>query len=134
MKTAAYARAAILAPFFASAKVIVYATFLWYIVVHDVITPEKVFVTVAMYNSVRVLLHLFVPFAISFVSEAITTLSRIQVLKRPLPPFLSTVAYWGSVLTALLSRVYLLTVFWFVLACAVRFTNARLFTCSAVCD
>ena len=78
--TAAYTRACILAPFFASAKVIVYVTFVWYIYVHDGITAEKIFVTIAVYNPVRLLLHLFVPFAITFTSESYITVQRIQVL------------------------------------------------------
>ena len=79
MQTASSARAAILAPFFSSSKMMVFAAVLAMILYGQNINAERAFVLAAMYNAARLTINLFVPFAITFLAESKTTLRRVQV-------------------------------------------------------
>ena len=79
MRSARYCQAFTLAPFFSSAKLIGYLTFLTFILSGNAITAEIVFVTVALYNPVRLIMTLFIPFAVQIISETIVTINRLQV-------------------------------------------------------
>ena len=79
LATAAYARAAILAPFFSSSKVMVFAFIVTYVSSEGDFTAEMAFMVLAMYNSCRLTLNLFVPFAIQFMAESKITLERVKV-------------------------------------------------------
>ena len=71
--------ACILAPFFASFKLCIFVTFVFYILHYGRISAEQVFVSVAIYMSIRLVLHLYIPLAITHLSESKTTLKRIKV-------------------------------------------------------
>jgi ATP-binding cassette subfamily C (CFTR/MRP) protein 4 len=43
------------------------------------LTAEKVFVTVTLYQAIRLSMTLFIPFAIQFGSETMVTINRLKV-------------------------------------------------------
>ena len=73
-------RALMLCPRFFTAKIIVYSTVVWYALSDGAFSVDRIFVLVAAYNSVRASIQLFIPLAITCLSEAQTTLSRIKVV------------------------------------------------------
>jgi len=76
---ASYARAISFSPFFYSGKIIVYFTFLTYILMGKKLTAEIVFVTISLYNSLRQAVVFRFPYAIQLGSEALVAVDRIQV-------------------------------------------------------
>lgn len=79
MKSCSYIRGSIIGFFFSSAKLIVFLTFLAYIMSGHALSSEKVFVTIALYQAIRLSTTLFIPFAIQFASETMVTVKRLQV-------------------------------------------------------
>ena len=84
MRSASYVRASITSPFFASAKLIAFLTFLTFVLNGNVLTAETVFVVIAVYNPVRLVMNLFVPMAFQFMAEASVSIQRLQVWHHPL--------------------------------------------------
>ena len=80
-----YGQAVILTPLFFSAKLMIFASYIWLTYTDVTVTVERVFITLGILNSVKLGLHLFVPFAFQQLGETATTVSRIQVFT-PLPP------------------------------------------------
>ena len=78
VQAGAYTRAAITAPFFSSAKIIAYLTFLPYVLLNRSLTARTVFMVIALYNPVRLVMNLFMPTAIQFLFETKVTLQRLQ--------------------------------------------------------
>ncbi|KAK2183851.1 hypothetical protein NP493_294g01030 [Ridgeia piscesae] len=75
----AYLRASIMAPFFSSAKLMVFLTLVTYVVyLRGVLTASTVFVVIGLYNVLRLILNLFVPMAIQFGFEMKVAIDRIQ--------------------------------------------------------
>ena len=72
-------KASTLAPFFSSGKMMVFLVFITYILLGNTITAEKVFIAIGLFNPVRLVMHLFIPFAIQMMAESRVTLKRIQV-------------------------------------------------------
>eukprot|EP00095_Tigriopus_kingsejongensis_P003130 snap_masked-scaffold438_size171652-processed-gene-0.1 protein:Tk03130 transcript:snap_masked-scaffold438_size171652-processed-gene-0.1-mRNA-1 annotation:"multidrug resistance-associated protein 4" len=64
--------------FFTSTKVILLAILIPFVLSNQVINAEKVFLTLALYNTVRLSMTLFVPYGIAMVSEALVSIKRIQ--------------------------------------------------------
>lgn len=74
-----YARVASIVPFFFSGKLIVYFTFLTYILCGNKLTSEVVFVAIGLYNPLRLTMTFFFPVAVQMGSETIVTIRRLQV-------------------------------------------------------
>jgi len=66
--------------FFVTGKIIVLCALLAYFLVGGPIGAEMVFVASAMFNTVRLTLTLFLPFAIQFYAEYKVTVGRIEVI------------------------------------------------------
>nr|AHK05652.1 ATP-binding cassette transporter sub-family C member 4 [Tigriopus japonicus] len=64
--------------FFVASKVILLAILIPYVLTGQIINAEKVFLTLSLYNTVRLSMTLFVPFAISMGSEGLVSIGRIQ--------------------------------------------------------
>ncbi|WAR27474.1 MRP4-like protein [Mya arenaria] len=79
VKLLGYLRGFILGPFFVSAKLIIFVVFLVYISTGGVITSEKVFVAIGLFSAVRLACVLFMPFAVTFISDTRVTFERIKV-------------------------------------------------------
>ena len=62
-----------------SAKLISLAVFVAYSLSGGVMSTDTVFVTLALYQAVRLATTLFVPFAITFISETKVTTKRLEV-------------------------------------------------------
>ncbi|XP_061082797.1 multidrug resistance-associated protein 4 [Conger conger] len=73
-----YLRGLNMASFFVAGKVIVYVTFVVYVLVGNTITASRVFVAVSLYSAVRLTVTLFFPSAIEKVSEALISVRRIK--------------------------------------------------------
>ena len=76
---ASLARATSTSPFFASAKIVVYLTFITYVMTGHTLDASTVFVVVGLYNPIRMVITLFIPWGIQQISEAHITVQRIQV-------------------------------------------------------
>ncbi|KAJ8309984.1 hypothetical protein KUTeg_011849 [Tegillarca granosa] len=61
VKRCSYVRGLIVGPFFVSTKLIVFLTFLSYVLTGNLLTPEKVFVTISIYQAIRLSTTLFIP-------------------------------------------------------------------------
>lgn len=79
VRTLQYIRGLIVGPFFVSAKLISLAVFVAYSLSGGVMSTDTVFVTLALYQAVRLATTLFVPFAITFISETKVTTKRLEV-------------------------------------------------------
>ncbi|CAG0884515.1 unnamed protein product [Darwinula stevensoni] len=64
--------------FFTSSKVILFVTFLAYISDDRALLAEKVFLAVALFNSLRISMTLFFPYAVQAIAECLASLKRIQ--------------------------------------------------------
>ncbi|XP_018014259.1 ATP-binding cassette sub-family C member 4 isoform X1 [Hyalella azteca] len=73
-----YYRAVNMSLFFTSAKLVVFLALLTYVVTGNALTAEKVFVTSALVNNVRLVMTLFFPMAISMGSETLISCRRLQ--------------------------------------------------------
>ena len=72
-------RAANLASYFSITKVVIFITFLVYVMVGNTIRASRVFVTVALYGGMRVTVTLFFPNALEKLFESLVSVQRIQV-------------------------------------------------------
>lgn len=72
-------RALILGPFLVSTKFVIFLTFVVFVYTGGTMTAEKVFMTISLYQAVRLSTTLFIPFAFQFLSEARVTTNRLQV-------------------------------------------------------
>ena len=79
VKKGAYIRALILGPFFVSVKLIIFLTFVTYTYTEHYMSAEKVFVTIGLYQAIRLSTMLFIPFGIQFAAETRVTCKRIKV-------------------------------------------------------
>ncbi len=66
--------------FFATGHLVVLCAVLAYILSGNAMSAEKVFVAATLFNSARLSVTLFLPFALSFFFETKVTISRVQVL------------------------------------------------------
>jgi ATP-binding cassette subfamily C (CFTR/MRP) protein 4 len=66
-------------PFFGlSSKIVVFGSILTFVLMGGDLTAERVFVSLALYNNVRVIMTLCFPMAVAQLSEASVTIRRIQ--------------------------------------------------------
>ncbi len=79
IQSANLARAAVLSPFFSSGKLIVFLTFLSYTMLGYRLTADTIFTVVGLFNPVRLVMTLFLPYVITLSSETWVTLNRLQV-------------------------------------------------------
>ncbi|XP_072883234.1 ATP-binding cassette sub-family C member 4 isoform X1 [Hemitrygon akajei] len=73
-----YLRGLNMASFFVASKIIVFFTFLVYVLLGNTITASRVFVTVSLYGAVRLTVTLFFPAAIQTASEGMISIRRIK--------------------------------------------------------
>ncbi|XP_048454277.1 multidrug resistance-associated protein 4 [Rhincodon typus] len=73
-----YLRALNMASFFIASKMILFFTFLAYVLLGNTITASRVFVTVSLYSAVRLTVTLFFPAAIQTASEGLISIRRIK--------------------------------------------------------
>ncbi|XP_030057237.1 ATP-binding cassette sub-family C member 4 [Microcaecilia unicolor] len=73
-----YLRAMNMASFFVASKIIVFVTFMMYVLLGNVITASRVFVAVSLYGAVRISVTLFFPAAVETASEAMISIRRIK--------------------------------------------------------
>ena len=64
--------------FFTSARLVMALIFLTYVLMGDILTAEKAFLTLALYNVARLSMSLFFPTGIQLVSEGLISIKRIQ--------------------------------------------------------
>ena len=65
--------------FFSASRFIQLCTFIVYGFTGDILTAEKAFLVASMFNTVRLSMTLFFPFAVSQIGEAKVSIKRIQV-------------------------------------------------------
>ncbi|XP_067842586.1 multidrug resistance-associated protein 4 isoform X2 [Heptranchias perlo] len=73
-----YLRALNMASFFIASKIILFVTFMMYVLLGNTISASRVFVTVSLYSAVRLTVTLFFPAAIQTVSEGLISIRRIK--------------------------------------------------------
>ncbi|XP_040034735.2 ATP-binding cassette sub-family C member 4 isoform X1 [Gasterosteus aculeatus] len=73
-----YLRGLNMASFFASSKIIVFATFTVYVLLGNAITVSRVFVTVSLYGTIKLTVTLFFPLAVEKLSETVVSVRRIK--------------------------------------------------------
>eukprot|EP00064_Thunnus_orientalis_P009638 superscaffoldBa00001238_g9663 len=73
-----YLRGLNMASFFASSKIIVFATFTVYTLLGNTITASSVFVTVSLYGTIKLTVTLFLPLAVEKLSETEVSIRRIK--------------------------------------------------------
>ncbi|KAK3863657.1 hypothetical protein Pcinc_030600 [Petrolisthes cinctipes] len=73
-----YFRAINMSVFFTSSKVIVFLCLLTFILTGNILTAEKVFVTISLINNVRLVMTLFFPFGIAMGSEMLVSCDRLE--------------------------------------------------------
>ena len=66
--------------FIVSTRLIMVAILVPYVLSGAHITAEKIFLTLALYNTTRLSMTLFFPFGISMGSEALVSIKRIRVI------------------------------------------------------
>ncbi|XP_066267904.1 ATP-binding cassette sub-family C member 4-like isoform X3 [Branchiostoma lanceolatum] len=64
--------------FFCASKVILFFTFLSYVLLGNTIVASKVFVAITLFNAIRLTISLFIPFAVQKGSEGHISIKRIQ--------------------------------------------------------
>ena len=64
--------------FFTSSRIVMALIFLTYVLMGDILTAEKAFLTLALYNVARLSMSLFFPTGIQLTSEAMISIKRIQ--------------------------------------------------------
>lgn len=79
VKRSVYLRALIVGPFFVAMKLVVFLTFVPYVFLGRLLTAQKVFLTVSIYQAIRLSVTLFIPFAFQCMSETLVTIRRQEV-------------------------------------------------------
>jgi len=81
LRKAAFLRSFYLSLFISSSKVITFLTFITYVLVDDthVLTADKVFFAVSIYNVMRQIMISFVPTAAAAIGELMVSTNRIEV-------------------------------------------------------
>ena len=62
-----------------SAKVIVFTIFIAYVLTGEHLSAEKVFVTMAIFNTIRLTMTSFFPYMIGYAAEIYVSCKRVQV-------------------------------------------------------
>ncbi|KAK7479006.1 hypothetical protein BaRGS_00029767, partial [Batillaria attramentaria] len=85
IRYARFTQALILAPNFFSVKLILLLTFLAFTLSQGAMTPEHVFVTISLYQAIRVPITVFMPFAVQNIAEMRISFDRVQHLLYLIP-------------------------------------------------
>uniref|UniRef100_T1IZ26 Uncharacterized protein n=1 Tax=Strigamia maritima TaxID=126957 RepID=T1IZ26_STRMM len=114
-----YYRAFNIAIYFTSSKLILFLTFLTYVLSGNSLTAEKVFVTVALYNNIRMIMTLLFPFAVAQGAETLVSIKRLEefllleekdaassVYRSNVRPKLSECGIWVDRVTAFWNKEY----------------------------
>ena len=64
--------------FFTSSRIVMAIIFLTYVLMGDILTAEKAFLTLGLFNVVRLSMCMFFPNAIALMSESLISIKRIQ--------------------------------------------------------
>lgn len=80
IKKTALLRGVNMALFFVSSKVIIFVCFVVFVLSGHHLKAQYVFVAIALFNNFRTCLTLFFPYGISQGSEALISISRIEVM------------------------------------------------------
>ena len=75
----AYVRGAFMSFFFSSSVLVTFVTFMTYVLTGETLTAQKVFTSLSLFNSVRIVMALFFPIAITLMNEGRVSIERIQV-------------------------------------------------------
>lgn len=67
-----------MALFFVSSKVILFISFITYVLLGYTLDPEIVFVAITLFNAVRLLMTLFFPYGVAQLAETLISCSRLQ--------------------------------------------------------
>ena len=89
----AYVRGAFMSFFFSSSVLVTFVTFMTYVLTGETLTAQKVFTCLSLFNSVRIVMALFFPIAITLMNEGRVSIERIQVSAS----LSSVAAKWQSV-------------------------------------
>lgn len=65
--------------FFSSSVLVTFVTFMTYVLTGEILTAQKVFTCLSLFNSVRLVMALFFPVAITLMNEGRVSIERIQV-------------------------------------------------------
>ena len=65
--------------FFSSSVLVTFVTFMTYVLTGETLTAQKVFTCLSLFNSVRIVMALFFPIAITLMNEGRVSIERIQV-------------------------------------------------------
>lgn len=75
-----YTRGLILGPFFVSQKMIIFVTFLVFVLGEGgMLTAERVYITVSIYKGIQLSTTLFIPLAVQFLAECRISIDRFKV-------------------------------------------------------
>lgn len=75
----AYVRGSFMSFFFSSSVLVTFVTFMTYVLTGHILTAQKVFTCLSLFNSVRIVMALFFPIAITLMNEGKVSIERIQV-------------------------------------------------------
>ena len=78
IRRACFLKAINLSIFFVASRILVFVSFIVYVLLGNVLTSEAVFVTMSLLNTLRLTMTLFFPQAIGYGAELKITCSRIQ--------------------------------------------------------
>ncbi|PFX19388.1 Multidrug resistance-associated protein 4 [Stylophora pistillata] len=76
----AFVRGSFLSFFFSSSVLVTFITFMTYVLTGHTLTAQKVFTCLSLFNSVRIVMTLFFPIAITLMNEGRVSIERIQRL------------------------------------------------------
>ena len=79
LRKLAFVRGAFMSFFFSSSALISFVTFLTYVLLGNTLTAQKVFTCTALFSSIRVVMALMFPIAITLMNEGRVSIERIQV-------------------------------------------------------
>ena len=65
--------------FFSASAVISFVTFMTYVLTGQILTAQKVFTCISLFNMIRVVMALHFPIALSLLNECRVSIQRIEV-------------------------------------------------------
>jgi len=65
--------------FFSASAVISFATFMTYVLTGQILTAQKVFTCISLFNMIRVVMALHFPIALSLLNECRVSIQRMEV-------------------------------------------------------
>ena len=65
--------------FFSASAVISFVTFMTYVLTGQILTAQKVFTCISLFNMIRVVMALYFPIALSLLNECRVSIQRMEV-------------------------------------------------------